>query len=79
VDRLNATSPEYERWRDLSYVDGAKHTSEYMLMGFEDGIRNAVNTLKTDIPDVLSKIEKYVHRPASTAREVTDSSRCRRS
>jgi hypothetical protein len=60
VERLNATYPEYQRWRDLSYVDREKYTSENKLMGFEDGIRNAVNSLKREIPDVLSKIEKYV-------------------
>jgi hypothetical protein len=61
VDRLNATSPEYQRWRNLSYADSTKETSANMLMGFEDGIRNAVSILKRDIPDVLSKIEKYVN------------------
>jgi hypothetical protein len=60
IDRLNATFPEYQLWRSLSDADYAKTTSLEMLMGFEDAIRVALNNLKRDIPDVLSKIEKYV-------------------
>jgi len=59
MDRLNATFPEYQVWRNAS-VGSEKEKSAAMLMGFEDSIRTSVDGLQRDLADLLPKIEKYL-------------------
>jgi hypothetical protein len=59
MDRLNATLPEYQVWRNAS-VGSEKEKSAGMLMGFEESIRTSVIGLQRDLADLLPKIEKYL-------------------
>jgi hypothetical protein len=61
IDRLNATFPEYQIWRNASPFGGSeKGASADMLRGFEDGIRKSLMNLQQELGDLLPKIEKYL-------------------
>jgi hypothetical protein len=61
MDRLNATFPEYQVWRNASPFGGSeKGVSAAMLGGFEEGIRKSLKDLQQDLCDLLPKIEKYL-------------------
>jgi hypothetical protein len=60
VDRLNATYPEYQIWRNSSPIDGEKERSASLLKSLEDGIRNGLPTLQGELGEVLKQIERYL-------------------